>query len=153
MPSTPPPWDRGAAGAKQGGTPSLRIQNAPNAGRHSAGIDLVHAPLRCANGLHATAGAGGTIGPDEDAFTGRGTAKSLAVVHSRTLDGMAAAAVSVEVHLSNGLPSFTNVDLQLHFSPGVSCRNPAQVATGGHRGIEELNRQTQRLAKQPKEPC
>ncbi|MET0519761.1 MAG: YifB family Mg chelatase-like AAA ATPase [Burkholderiaceae bacterium] len=36
---------------------------------------------------------------------------SLAVVHSRALDGLTAAAVSVEVHLSNGLPSFTLVGL------------------------------------------
>lgn len=36
---------------------------------------------------------------------------SLAVVHSRALDGLAAAAVDVEVHLANGLPSFTLVGL------------------------------------------
>ncbi|MDC8784930.1 YifB family Mg chelatase-like AAA ATPase [Roseateles koreensis] len=36
---------------------------------------------------------------------------SLALVHSRSLDGMNAAAVSVEVHLANGLPSFTLVGL------------------------------------------
>jgi hypothetical protein len=36
---------------------------------------------------------------------------SLAIVHSRALDGLAAAAVSVEVHLANGLPSFTLVGL------------------------------------------
>lgn len=36
---------------------------------------------------------------------------SLALVHSRALDGLAAAAVSVEVHLANGLPSFTLVGL------------------------------------------
>lgn len=36
---------------------------------------------------------------------------SLAIVHSRALDGIAAAAVSVEVHLANGLPSFTLVGL------------------------------------------
>lgn len=34
---------------------------------------------------------------------------SLAVIHSRALDGLAAAPVSVEVHLANGLPSFTQV--------------------------------------------
>jgi len=37
------------------------------------------------------------------------TAISLAIVHSRPMDGLAAAAVSVEVHLANGLPSFPNV--------------------------------------------
>lgn len=36
---------------------------------------------------------------------------SLAVIHSRALDGLAAASVSVEVHLANGLPSFTLVGL------------------------------------------
>jgi magnesium chelatase family protein len=36
---------------------------------------------------------------------------SLAIVHSRALDGLAAAEVSVEVHLANGLPAFTLVGL------------------------------------------
>ena len=36
---------------------------------------------------------------------------SLAVVHSRALDGLAAPPVQVEVHLANGLPSFTLVGL------------------------------------------
>ncbi|MCW5667820.1 MAG: hypothetical protein KIT35_28625 [Piscinibacter sp.] len=36
---------------------------------------------------------------------------SLAVVHSRALDGLRAPAVTVEVHLANGLPSFTLVGL------------------------------------------
>lgn len=36
---------------------------------------------------------------------------SLAIVHSRALDGLAAAPVTVEVHLANGLPSFTLVGL------------------------------------------
>ncbi len=36
---------------------------------------------------------------------------SLAVVHSRALDGLNAPAVTVEVHLANGLPSFTLVGL------------------------------------------
>ncbi len=36
---------------------------------------------------------------------------SLAVVHSRALDGLNAPAVMVEVHLANGLPSFTLVGL------------------------------------------
>jgi magnesium chelatase family protein len=36
---------------------------------------------------------------------------SLAVIHSRALDGLAAAPVTVEVHLANGLPSFTLVGL------------------------------------------
>lgn len=32
---------------------------------------------------------------------------SLAVIKSRALDGLAALPVQVEVHLANGLPSFT----------------------------------------------
>ncbi len=36
---------------------------------------------------------------------------SLAVIHSRALDGLDAHAVTVEVHLANGLPSFTLVGL------------------------------------------
>ncbi|MBL0150240.1 MAG: YifB family Mg chelatase-like AAA ATPase [Ideonella sp.] len=36
---------------------------------------------------------------------------SLAVIHSRALDGMQAPEVRVEVHLANGLPSFTLVGL------------------------------------------
>jgi magnesium chelatase family protein len=39
------------------------------------------------------------------------SAMSLATVHSRALDGLAAAPVTVEVHLANGLPSFTVVGL------------------------------------------
>src|SRR4051812_2801699 len=36
---------------------------------------------------------------------------SLAVIHSRALDGLNAPEVTVEVHLANGLPSFTLVGL------------------------------------------
>ena len=36
---------------------------------------------------------------------------SLALVHSRALDGLSAPEISVEVHLANGLPSFTLVGL------------------------------------------
>ena len=36
---------------------------------------------------------------------------SLAVIHSRALHALDAAAVTVEVHLANGLPSFTLVGL------------------------------------------
>src|SRR6476620_1635962 len=45
-------------------------------------------------------------------FTHLGTTPmSLAIVHSRALDGLAAPEVTVEVHLANGLPSFTLVGL------------------------------------------
>lgn len=36
---------------------------------------------------------------------------SLAVIHSRTLDGLVAPPVTVEVDLANGLPTFTLVGL------------------------------------------
>ena len=36
---------------------------------------------------------------------------ALATIHSRALVGLAAPAVMVEVHLANGLPSFTLVGL------------------------------------------
>ena len=36
---------------------------------------------------------------------------SLALLHSRSLDGLDAPEVTVEVHLANGLPSFTLVGL------------------------------------------
>ena len=36
---------------------------------------------------------------------------SFAVVHTRALDGLGGAPVTVEVHLANGLPSFTLVGL------------------------------------------
>jgi magnesium chelatase family protein len=36
---------------------------------------------------------------------------SLAVIRSRSLDGLEAPEVTVEVHLANGLPSFTLVGL------------------------------------------
>jgi hypothetical protein len=41
---------------------------------------------------------------------------SLAVVHSRALDGLRAPEVTVEVHLANGLPSFTMVGRYAHRS-------------------------------------
>jgi magnesium chelatase family protein len=36
---------------------------------------------------------------------------TLAVIHSRALDGLQAPAVQVEVHLANGLPAFNLVGL------------------------------------------
>lgn len=47
---------------------------------------------------------------------------ALAHVHSRALQGLAARPVSVEVHLANGLPSFTLVVCQLD-SPTVLLPN------------------------------
>jgi magnesium chelatase family protein len=43
---------------------------------------------------------------------------SLAVLKSRALAGMHAPEVTVEVHLANGLPSFTIVETQLDFLRG-----------------------------------
>ena len=48
----------------------------------------------------------------------------LSLVHSRALVGLQARQVCVEVHLANGLPSFTLVALQLDFSD--TCRLPAK---------------------------
>jgi magnesium chelatase family protein len=42
---------------------------------------------------------------------GNGSCMSLALIHSRALLGLQAPAVTVEVHLANGLPSFTLVGL------------------------------------------
>ena len=39
---------------------------------------------------------------------------SLAVIHSRALHALIAAEVTVEVHLANGLPSFTLVLSLIH---------------------------------------
>ena len=38
---------------------------------------------------------------------------NLAVLYSRALSGMDAPEVVIEVHLANGLPSFTIVDIDL----------------------------------------
>jgi hypothetical protein len=46
---------------------------------------------------------------------------SLAVLKSRALAGMDAPAVSVEVHLANGLPAFTIVDNNRPDPPTVCC--------------------------------
>jgi magnesium chelatase family protein len=63
---------------------------------HRGGTDLVRCRRRRAQGR---------IAAEEDA------AMALAVVASRALDGLDAPAVQVEVHLANGLPSFTLVGL------------------------------------------
>ena len=47
----------------------------------------------------------------------------LATLYTRALDGINAPAVTVEVHLSNGLPAFSIVGL-----PGAAVRTLAQVA-------------------------
>ncbi|MEJ5999709.1 hypothetical protein WG898_03720 [Paucibacter sp. AS307] len=73
---------------------------------------LVHAPKPCATRKAAAATAQSAPGEDSD--------MSLAIVHSRALDGLSAAPVTVEVHLTNGLPSFTLVGLQLDMLCGGS---------------------------------
>ncbi len=72
------------------------------------------------------AGVGAVVRPSEGVRQLRGVATialfphgpraasplmSLAIVHSRALDGLKAPEVTVEVHLANGLPSFTLVGL------------------------------------------
>jgi hypothetical protein len=52
-----------------------------------------------------------TPGACARAGTGMMQGMSFAVVHSRALDALEAQAVTVEVHLANGLPSFTLVGL------------------------------------------
>ena len=79
---------------------------------------------------------------------------SLAVLRSRALAGMEALPVSVEVHLANGLPSFTKVGLKtpIEFLRLCSCC-PAwmlallQVTTDyiTPRGQISLSRHTSRL--------
>lgn len=56
---------------------------------------------------------------------------SLAIVHSRALDGLAAAPVTVEVHLANGLPSFTLVGLADTEVKEARERVRAALATSG----------------------
>ncbi len=56
---------------------------------------------------------------------------SLAVVHSRALEGLEAPAVTVEVHLANGLPSFTLVGLAETAVREARERVRAAVQTSG----------------------
>src|SRR5205809_885168 len=62
------------------------------------------APMRAAVAVHLL---GGSRSEERD----RESAMTLARVHSRALRGLEAPAVTVEVHLANGLPSFTLVGL------------------------------------------
>ncbi|TAL15981.1 MAG: ATP-binding protein [Aquabacterium sp.] len=56
---------------------------------------------------------------------------SLAIVHSRALDGLHAPPVTVEVHLANGLPSFTLVGLADTEVKEARERVRAALATSG----------------------
>ncbi len=58
-------------------------------------------------------------------------AMALALVHSRALDGLDAPEVSVEVHLANGLPSFTLVGLADTEVKEARERVRAALATSG----------------------
>ena len=60
-----------------------------------------------------------------------GLAMSLALVHSRALDGLNAPEVTVEVHLANGLPSFTLVGLADTEVKEARERVRAALATSG----------------------
>ena len=53
----------------------------------------------------------GPAQPAHRTCLGRNTLMSLALVQSRALLGLQAPPVTVEVHLANGLPSFTMVGL------------------------------------------
>lgn len=55
---------------------------------------------------------------------------SLAVLRSRALAGMEALPVSVEVHLANGLPSFTIVGMNTPFVLSASDPRCASRAVG-----------------------
>ena len=58
---------------------------------------------------------------------------SLALVQSRALLGLQAPAVTVEVHLANGLPSFTLVglaDVEVKRSPRTRALGPAERGAG-----------------------
>src|SRR5207253_10686808 len=56
---------------------------------------------------------------------------SLAVLHSRALSGLAAPEVTVEVHLANGLPSFTLVGLADTEVKEAAERGRAALLTSG----------------------
>lgn len=70
----------------------------------------IGAPSRCFFGKTSRGRAEGDRWTPAARATYRGP-MSLATVHSRALDGLAAAPVTVEVHLANGLPAFTVVGL------------------------------------------
>lgn len=56
---------------------------------------------------------------------------SLAVIHSRALEGLNAAPVSVEVHLANGLPAFTLVGLaETEVKGSRACARAALLNNG-----------------------
>lgn len=76
---------------------------------------LVRAPILCAIGTGDNAAAVQNRGRASVRWSGEARhIMSLAVIHSRALDGLSAAPVSVEVHLANGLPSFTVVKQYVH---------------------------------------
>ena len=56
---------------------------------------------------------------------------TLAVIRSRALDGLQAPPVQVEVHLANGLPSFTLLVCQLDSCE--TCINRASVGSQAGR--------------------
>ena len=68
---------------------------------------------------------------------------SLSLVQSRALLGLEAASVTVEVHLANGLPSFTLVGLA-----DVEVKE-ARELIGGKELCRNLSRETAPIAKPP----
>ena len=89
-----------------GCVPASGAVHAPRFGASGA----VHARIRSAPGarnpLRCT-----RAGVAASTALAREFAMPLALVHSRALRGLEAPAVTVEVHLANGLPSFTLVGL------------------------------------------
>lgn len=69
---------------------------------------------------------------------------NLALIHSRALDGLAAAPVGVEVHLANGLPSFTLVGVQFCFT--TSAAQEDEFSRAEAAAVALLQQAARRLA-------
>ena len=73
---------------------------------------------------------------------------TLATLRSRALAGMSAPAVLVEVHLANGLPSFTNVVCQLDLGAGRS-----RPTLRGLPSSTNVGQATVGITAPPADPC
>ena len=56
---------------------------------------------------------------------------SLSLVQNRALVGLEAAKVTVEVHLANGLPSFTLADVEVKEARAVARQGKCNLALQG----------------------
>jgi len=73
---------------------------------------------------------------DKCTETGKEHTMSLSLVHSRALQGLQARPVQVEVHLANGLPSFTLVglaDTEVKEARDGQKNIPCRLRKGGRR--------------------